>query len=311
MNIYKIHVETESDNKQAQELLFQLGYGWTDELEKKVSTSQDAINEGYSSDYQIAFLYAESDGRLYHDTNDQDGYEGYVKKSAKELTISTLQDLVVLHSNSPEDANYALIVASDRPDNDIFKSSEGVFYSFAENNQTWVECNSINDKTTGLKKLLPKGQPSGASTEFKTIQVEGLEGLVDGKAALTAALAGETVQITFEPWEEKSWENFNPLEDELSTKIFFTGMSTDVRKVFFRIKPKTILINGVEVPAPFFHCPEVDQVYLYLDDSEPEGFTGEKFCGSYEPAFVYGWWDSKEKIKQVVAALRKVFEVQP
>ena len=30
-----------------------------------------------------------------------------------------------------------------------------------------------------------------------------IEGLVDGKAALTAALAGETVQISVEPWEEK------------------------------------------------------------------------------------------------------------
>ncbi|MFW1636044.1 hypothetical protein [Acinetobacter oleivorans] len=221
-----------------------------------------------------------------------------------QINIDQLFDLVVLHRNTPEDANYALVVASDRPDYDIFKSSEGVFYSFAENNQTWVECNSINDKTTGLKKILHKGQPSGASTEFNTIKVEGLEGLVEGKAALTAALAGETVQITFEPWEEKSWENFNPLEDELSTKVFFTGISTDVRKVFFRIKPKTILINGVEVPAPF--TPKHSDIGFILNNAK-DGYKQSQYIGQHIP---FGWWRTEEEIKQVVDALRKVFEVQ-
>ncbi|KQE15643.1 hypothetical protein APC42_13305 [Acinetobacter pittii] len=249
------------------------------------------------------FFFVRSNGAVHSCENaiNSDDYEW--------VSLAQLKDRVVLHRNSPEDANYALVVASDRPDYDIFKSSEGVFYSFAENNQTWVECNSINDKTTGLKKLLPKAQPSGATTEFKTIQVEGIEGLVDGKAALTAALAGETVQITFEPWEEKSWENFNPLEDELSTKVFFTGMSTDVRKVFFRIKPKTILINGVEVPAPF--TPKEGDTFYYLNDGEECGYIKCEHDWAFDPKELnFGAWRTEEEIKQVVAALRKLFEVQ-
>ncbi|MDV7604342.1 hypothetical protein R4610_06605 [Acinetobacter baumannii] len=222
-----------------------------------------------------------------------------------DISEAKLNDLVVLHRNLPEDANYSLAVASDRPDFDIFKSSEGVFYSFAENNQKWVVCNSINDKTTGLKKLLPKAQPSGASTEYKTIKVEGLEGLIDGKAALTAALTGETVQISVEPWEEKNWDTFNPLEDDVSTKVFFTGMSEGVQKVFFRIKPKTILINGVEVPAPF--KPKHSDIGFILDNAK-DCYRESQYVGQHIP---FGWWRTEDEIKQVVAALRKVFEVLP
>lgn len=289
MNNYKIIVSERNDKDQAIDLFLQLGYSLATRREAYLSQSVNA-------------LHAHSNGIIYSDLEEP--------KNFKEITLSKLNELVVLHRNSAEDANYSLVVASDRPDYDIFKSSEGVFYSFAENNQTWVECKTINDKTTGLKKLLPKGQPSGASTEFNTIKVEGLEGLVDGKAALTAALAGETVQITFEPWEEKSWENFNPLEDELSTKVFFTGMSTDVRKVFFRIKPKTILINGVEVPAPF--TPKEGDTFYYLNDGEECGYVKCEHDWAFDPKELnFGVWRTEEEIKQVVAALRKLFEVQP
>lgn len=243
------------------------------------------------------FFFVRSNGAVHSCENaiNSDDYEW--------VSLAQLKDRVVLHRNLPEDANYSLAVASDRPDFDIFKSSEGVFYSFAENNQKWVVCNSINDKTTGLKKL-HKGQPSGAPTEYNTIKVEGLEGLVDGKAALTAALAGETVQISVEPWEEKNWDTFNPLEDDVSTKVFFTGMSEGVQKVFFRIKPKTILINGVEVPAPF--KPKHSDIGFILDNAK-DCYRESQYVGQHIP---FGWWRTEEEIKQVVAALRKVFEVQ-
>lgn len=208
------------------------------------------------------------------------------------------QDLVVLNRNDVSDANYSITVASDRPDHPVFKSSTGIFHTYSENNSKWVECKSINDKTSGLKAVA-----------VETIKVKGFEDLIDGKAALAAALAGEEVQISLEPWDEIRWTDFIPDTDDTSTKLFFTGFY-DERKVFFRIKPKAITINGIEVPAPFFHRPEVGQIILYLDDSEPQGFTGEKFSGLHDADFNFGWWDSEEKIKMVVDALRKVFEVQ-
>ncbi|MEO4192268.1 hypothetical protein ABH288_07690 [Acinetobacter pittii] len=283
MSSYKIRANSDAESKEIQALFEELGFK----------------NECYD---RLGLVYV-IDGKIGSDLIKHWDY--YNKQGCEELTLPKLKDLVVLHRNSPEDANYSLVVASDRPDFDIFKSSEGVFYSFAENNQKWVICKSITEKTTGLKKLLPKGQPSGASTEFKTFKVEGLEGLVDGKAALTAALAGETVQISVEPWEEKKWDTFNPLEDDVSTKVFFTGMSEGVQKVFFRIKPKTILINGIEVPAPF-RPKEFEDCYL-LHDLYEHGYVQAswKYSNSV-PA-----WRTEEEIKQVVAALRKVFEVQP
>lgn len=306
MSSYKIRVKTEAERKETQELLFELGYQWPRPTNKKILT-----------DKCIRWLVG---SRVLEKLIIQ---AGCGTEDATEITISTLQDLVVLHRNSPDDANYSLAVASDRPDFDIFKSSEGVFYSFAENNQKWVICNSINDKTTGLKKLSPKAQPSGATSEyqvsgvhcqqfafFKTVKVEGLEGLVDGKAALSAALAGETVQISVEPWEEKNWDTFNPLEDDVSTKVFFSGMSEGVQKVFFRIKPKTILINGVEVPAPF--TPKEGDTFYYLNDGEECGYIKCEHDWAFDPKDLnFGAWRTEEEIKRVVAALRKVFEVQP
>lgn len=289
MSSYKIRVTTKEESKKAQQSFFDLGYSW----------------QGHGKQYKHLneeWLNASSNGFLTW------GFTGVEEQ--KLITFNQLQDLVVLHRNLPEDANYSLVVASDRPDFDIFKSSEGVFYSFAENNQKWVVCKSITEKTTGLKKLLSKAQPSGATTEFKTIKVEGLEGLVDGKAALTAALAGETVQSSVEPWEEKNWDTFNPLEDDLSTKVFFTGMSEGVQKVFFRIKPKTILINGVEVPAPF--TPKEGDTFYYLNDGEECGYIKCEHDWAFDPKDLnFGAWRTEEEIKQVVAALRKVFEVQP
>lgn len=208
------------------------------------------------------------------------------------------QDLVVLNRNDVSDANYSITIASDRPDYPVFKSSTGIFHTYSENNSKWVECKSINDKTSGLKAVA-----------VETIKVKGFEDLIDGKAALAAALAGEKVQISLEPWDEIRWTDFIPDTDDTSTKLFFTGFY-DERKVFFRIKPKTITINGIEVPAPFSHRPEVGQVIFYLDDSEPQGFTSEKYSGLHDADFNYGWWVSEEKIKMVVDALRKVFEVQ-
>lgn len=252
------------------------------------------------------FFFVKSNGDVHSCENaiNSDSYDW--------ITIEKLKDEVVLHVNSPQDANYSMAVASDRPDYPVFKSSEGVFHTYSDNNNKWVECNSINDKTTGLKAL-PERQPV-VEAETTTIKVKGLENLIEGPVALQAALDGQLVQFSVEPWEEKQWDTYNPQEDEISAKVFFTGMSVDMRKVFFRIKPKTISINGIELPAPNFHKPNDGCSVWWLDDSArfKRGYHGsENFIGDDDDSWAFGWWDSEKKIEQVVAALRKVFEVQP
>ena len=70
----------------------------------------------------------------------------------------------------------------------------------------------------------------------------------------------------------------------------------------FRLKPRTITINGIEVPAPFEPKDGVDGHIIDLvvspviwDESDPETYR-------------IGTWRTEEEIKQVVEALRSVFK---
>ena len=130
--------------------------------------------------------------------------------------------------------------------------------------------------------------------------------LISGKEALIALANGESVQKRSDSWAGDHWLDISKKEP-FNLDCFLSGLNRHGETIKFRIKPRTITINGIEVHAPFFHRPEVGQIILYLDDSEPQGFTGEKFVGLRDADFNYGWWDSVEKIKVVVAALRKAF----
>lgn len=282
MNNYKIFLFGRNDKNQAIDLFLQLGY------------SLATRRESYLHPLVTA-LYAHSDGNIYTSADEPEIHTSII--------LSQLNDLVVLHRNDVNDANW-----ETEGGDQIFKDSNDKSYIYRSDGWDELQCHEMR-QAMWEKPLLPKTQPSGAPTEYNTIKVEGLEGLVDGKAALTAALAGETVQISVEPWEEKNWDTFNPLEDDVSTKVFFSGMSEGVQKVFFRIKPKTILINGVEVPAPF--KPKEGDTFYYLNDGEECGYIKCEHDWTFDPKDLnFGAWCTEEEIKQVVAALRKVFEVQ-
>ena len=186
--------------------------------------------------------------------------------------------------------------------------------SFFESDE-WSCCawdiEAIKSGEAGVKILWQRNSIQNTQPEpkFQTIKVKGLEGLMEGTAALRAALDGETVQFSLEPWEEKHWDDFLPNVDGISTRIFFTGTTKEGQKVFFRLKPRTILINGIEVPAPFE--PKIGEECWVLNESLKYG-DGYKLILSHENGnnYNFGAWDSEVKVKQVVAALRKVFEVQ-
>ena len=116
--------------------------------------------------------------------------------------------------------------------------------------------------------------------------------LISGKEALIALANGEEVQ---------QWNGniFWDIDSNWQVSVFFQ----EGRK--FRLKPRTITINGIEVPAPF--APKVgDEVWFLNDDSERGyGCSAEydKDIKSY-----FGWWRTEGEIEQVVAALREVFK---
>lgn len=79
-------------------------------------------------------------------------------------------------------------------------------------------------------------------------------------------------------------------------------------ELIFRLKPRTIKINGIEVPAPFE--PKDSEEYYYLKTGNACGFaSGEWGDDSMQKHYVqFGAWRTEEEIKQVVAALRQVFK---
>ena len=74
----------------------------------------------------------------------------------------------------------------------------------------------------------------------------------------------------------------------------------------FRLKPHTISINGIEMPAPF--KPTEDCLAFIIDDGKTDGWKayGYEVDGDATSQFL-GLWRTEEEIKQVVAALRQVF----
>lgn len=119
--------------------------------------------------------------------------------------------------------------------------------------------------------------------------------LISGKEALSALLDGKDVQMLYdgENWDViENWQSWD-------VKTFLTNDSYGYK---FRLKPRTITINGIEVPAPF-EPKDGDKFWIISDDYQL-GYTSSTLIGGY----VIGVWRTEEEIKQVVAALREVFK---
>ena len=114
--------------------------------------------------------------------------------------------------------------------------------------------------------------------------------LISGKEALIALGSGKEVEYkSIDGWGDASLIHaFEFLDNNYE----------------FRLKPRTITINGIEVPAPFE--PKDGEKIWFLNPDYGCGYAD----GDYDPAesvIQFGAWRSEEEIKQVVAALRQVF----
>ena len=74
----------------------------------------------------------------------------------------------------------------------------------------------------------------------------------------------------------------------------------------FRLKPRTISLNGIEVPAPFE--PKDGDEAWFVSDDHGCGYAYVE-CSEFTK-FILGAWRTEEEIKQVVEALRSVFNVK-
>ena len=118
--------------------------------------------------------------------------------------------------------------------------------------------------------------------------------LISGKEALIALANGEEVECRA---YEKNWINANNNHHPLS--LFFDDSFQ------FRLKPRTITINNIEVPA----CGDDYKPHTFmfvLNSLEPCEYSKVILDESDEiPPY---WWRTEEEIKQVVEALRSVFK---
>lgn len=123
--------------------------------------------------------------------------------------------------------------------------------------------------------------------------------LISGREALIASANGEEVecinQVTGMDWCDASG---------LLVKSFF-----DPTHMWeFRLKPRTISINGIEVPAPFE--PKLGERYYVLQPCNESGWMGGD-CADMEfdkTWSQFGAWRTKEEIQKVVEALRFIFK---
>jgi hypothetical protein len=118
--------------------------------------------------------------------------------------------------------------------------------------------------------------------------------LISGKEALIAWGNGKDVQISHKGATlEKEWH-------DLYGTLMLSAFDSDMYE--FRLKPRAITINGIEVPAPF--KPKEGETYWFITDSEC-GYN----CVENKQGCRVGIaaWHTEDEIKQVVAALRIIF----
>ena len=124
--------------------------------------------------------------------------------------------------------------------------------------------------------------------------------LISGKEALIALANGEDVQHL-----NKKMATFgNLVKDEewgCCDELTISDFNSDLWA--FRLKSKTIILNGIEVPVPFE--PKVGEKYWFIADYSSYGYSDTQEGTGINSSI--GKWKSEEEIKQVVAALRQVF----
>lgn len=117
--------------------------------------------------------------------------------------------------------------------------------------------------------------------------------MISGKEAAAAWIDGIPVEVRY---KGTMWFNLS-----------FPNYGVDVFKSKnheFRLKPRTITLNGIEVPAPFE--PKEGEIFFFIYPPADAGYCSAKTI-KLSKYLQFGAWRTEEEIKQVVEALRNVF----
>jgi hypothetical protein len=120
---------------------------------------------------------------------------------------------------------------------------------------------------------------------------------LSGEEAKLLWANGAKLQINFNQ-DGKGWEN---ITNEYSLGIFEKWGYT------FRIKPETIILNNIEIPAPY--APKIGEWTYVLNGGTLRGYEKVKLSNRNFDKFKLGSWRTEEEIKLVVELLAKKLSV--
>ena len=124
-------------------------------------------------------------------------------------------------------------------------------------------------------------------------------------------ISGKEAWIAKSEHKEVYWK-LNGLDWQELTDSEFMGWDTSrflgQTRYQFRLKPKTILLNGIEAPSPFE--PESGELFYYLCDDNEDSYSSMVADSGTRHYKWIGAWRTEEEIKQVVDALRSIFNAK-
>ena len=182
----------------------------------------------------------------------------------KEITLPQLRDLVVLHRNDVNDATHKYIGGGA-----AYKTVDDIAYLWTR--MGW--------------------EYKGVAHDLVPLHKEDEQGLISGNDAKLAWAKGGALQIN----KKDTHFGFIDMSNDYSLGIF------DNEDYEFRLKPRTITLNGIEIPCCGTNYKQGQLIWI-LNSLEPTEYCSIILDESDElPAY---WWSTEEEIKQVVAALR-------
>ncbi|MFI8146072.1 hypothetical protein [Acinetobacter sp. ABJ_C5_2] len=168
MDNYKIKVKDEAESKEAQELLFKLGYVWADtKCQTPMKFTTSCIYSGFE------------DGELCCDYYDEN-------PNHQELTLPQLRDLVVLKRNDINDANW-----ETEGGDQIFKDSNNKSYIYRTDGWDELQRHEMRQAMWEKPKAIAKPQDPA---------------LISGREAWLAFFDGLHVQWSGS--DREAWFNF-------------------------------------------------------------------------------------------------------
>ena len=121
--------------------------------------------------------------------------------------------------------------------------------------------------------------------------------IISGKEALIALANGEEVEYT---------NSCTPSWHELSVSGISISEIVNPKFNKFRLKPRTITLNGFEAPAPF--KPKEGDMVWCINELSDKGYEARTTYDKDDFIPNIAYWRTEEEIKQVVEALRSVFK---